>query len=109
MRPLNRLFLATLALVPTATRAGEFAQAPPAPGMALTLPGGGMANSVATPAPPPPVVAPPAPLAVQADLTGGRRRLRALGSGFPAIDGQLPNQRTGQRHQHVVHDICIGC
>jgi hypothetical protein len=76
--------------------------------MALTLPDPGMANS--TPAPPPgPGAAAPAPVAVPTDLTGGRRRLRALGSGFPSTDGQLPNQRTGPRREHVVHDICIGC
>ncbi|MBP1178658.1 hypothetical protein JOE48_000622 [Methylobacterium sp. PvR107] len=105
MRPLSRLFLAAFALASAAARAGEFAPAPPAPGMALTLPDPGMANS--TPATPPGLGAPP--VAVQADLTGGRRRLRALGSGFPSTDGQLPNQRTGPRRERVVHDICIGC
>jgi hypothetical protein len=105
MRPLSRLFLAALVLAPAAARAGEFAPTPPAPGMALTLPDPGMANS--TPATPPGLGA--APVAAQADLTGSRRRLRALGSGFPSTDGQLPNQRTGPRREHVVHDICIGC
>jgi hypothetical protein len=107
MRPLSRLFLAAFVLAPAAARAGEFAQIPPAPGMALTLPDPGMASGTPAPAPPPALAAPP--VAAQADLTGGRRRLRALGSGFPSTDGQLPNQRTGPRREHVVHDICIGC
>ncbi|MBE7204239.1 MAG: hypothetical protein INR70_41495 [Parafilimonas terrae] len=67
-----------------------------------------MASGAPAPAPPPALAAPP-PVAAQADLTGGRRRLRALGGGFPSTDGQLPNQRTGPRREHVVHDICIGC
>ncbi|TXM92857.1 hypothetical protein FV223_10355 [Methylobacterium sp. WL116] len=25
------------------------------------------------------------------------------------LAGDLPNQRTGLRHEHVVRDICIGC
>lgn len=108
MCPRSRLFLAAFALAPMTARAGEFAQIPPAPGMALTLPDPGMANSTHAP-PPGPGAAAPAPVAVPADLTGGRRRLRALGSGFPSTDGQLPNQRTGPRREHVVHDICIGC
>ena len=108
MRPLSRLFLAAFVLAPAAARAGEFAQIPPAPVMALTLPDPGMASSAPAPAPPPALAAPP-PVAAQADLTGGRRRLRALGGGFPSTDGQLPNQRTGPRREHVVHDICIGC
>jgi hypothetical protein len=86
-------------------RAGEFAQAPPAPGMALTPPDPGMANSEAAGASSP--AAPPA--SPQIDPGEGRRRLRALGAGFPSIGGRLPNQRTGPRHEHVVNDICIGC
>jgi hypothetical protein len=110
MRPRSLLVLAILTLAPLPAGAGEFAQTLPAQGMALTLPDPGMANSAPAPAPPPAAgAARPAPVSAQADLTGGRRRLRALGSGFPAIDGQLPNQRTGPRHEHVVHDICIGC
>jgi hypothetical protein len=105
MHPRCRLFLVVLILVPPTARAGEFTQAPPAPGMALTLPDPGMANSAPAPAAPPEAVAPPPP---QVDLTGGRR-LRALGSGFSSIEGRLPNQRTGPRHEHVVRDICIGC
>jgi hypothetical protein len=120
MHPLSRLFVAVPFCLPLSCRAGEFAQAPPVPGMALTRSDPGMANSAPAPAPvpaavpapvpaPEPAAAAPVPAPSQADLTGGRRRLRALGTGFPSIDGQLPNQRTGTRHQHVVRDICIGC
>ncbi|WP_267353820.1 hypothetical protein [Methylobacterium sp. GC_Met_3] len=96
--PLASLSIAVLA----PAQAGEFAQGLPAPGMALTLPEPGMANSTVaepsvTPAPP------------QIDPDAGRRRPRMLGTGFPSIGGQLPNQRTGARHEHVVRDICIGC
>ncbi|MCJ2069920.1 hypothetical protein MKK75_14140 [Methylobacterium sp. J-030] len=110
MRVRCRLVLTPLlALLPLAVfvpaRAGEFAPVPPAPGMALTPPEPGMANSVAVrPSAPPAIPAPP-----QIDPGEGHRRPRALGAGFPVIGGQLPNQRTGSRHQHVVHDICIGC
>jgi hypothetical protein len=95
---------------PAPAQAGEFAQVPPAqvpaaPGMALTLPEPGMANSAAAAPSAPPSI----PVAPQTDPGEGRRRLRALGTGFPSIGGQLPNQRIGSRHQHVVHDICIGC
>jgi len=85
--------------------AGEFAPMPPVPGMAVTLPEPGMANSEAVGSSVPAEV----PAAPRTDSGEGRRRLRALGAGFPSIGGQLPNQRTGSRHQHVVHDICIGC
>lgn len=127
MRMRCRLVLALLpALSPvvplplaTPARAGEFAQVPPAqvppaqvppaPGMALTLPEPGMANSLANSAAVAPSAPPSIPVAPQIDPGEGRRRLRALGTGFPSLGGQLPNQRTGSRHQHVVHDICIGC
>jgi hypothetical protein len=108
MRPRSWLVLSALVATPLSVRAGEFAQTAPAPGMALTLPESGMANGAPAPAPPSAVDA-PAPVAPQVDLAGGRRRLRALGSGLPAIEGQLPNQRTGPKREHVVHDICIGC
>ncbi|MCJ2063142.1 hypothetical protein MKK63_10520 [Methylobacterium sp. J-088] len=101
--PLGLLPLASLSLAVLApARAGEFAQLPPAQGMALTLPEPGMANST---------VAEPSvtPVPPQIDPDAGRRRLRMLGTGFPSIGGQLPNQRTGSRHEHVVRDICIGC
>ena len=102
----SRHVLAFLIFAASASaRAGEFAHVPPMPGMALTLPEPGMANS--EPAGPPAPAEVPAP--PQSDSFEGKRRLRALGSGFPSSDGQLPNQRTGSRHQHVVHDICIGC
>lgn len=100
------LALVSLASLPLAAsalaRAGEFAQLPPAQGMALTLPEPGMANSAVaersvTSVPP------------QVDPDVGRRRLRMSGTGFPSIGGQLPNQRTGSRREHVVRDICIGC
>ncbi|MCJ2136101.1 hypothetical protein MKK69_18950 [Methylobacterium sp. J-026] len=94
--------LASLARLPA--QAGEFAQGPPAPGMALTRADPGMANSV------PAGLSDPAasPLSPQID-PGNGRRLGGPGGGFPPLKGQLPNQRTGSRHQHVVHDICIGC
>ncbi|MBE7248146.1 MAG: hypothetical protein INR63_24640 [Actinomycetospora chiangmaiensis] len=107
MRPRSRLLLAALVAVPLSAQAGEFAQTAPAPGMALTLPEPGMASGAPVPASPPAAV--PPPVAPQADLTGGRRRLKAVGSGLPPIEGQLPNQRTGPKREHVVHDICIGC
>lgn len=111
MRPRCRLFLVALILAPLPVRAGEFAPAPPSQGMALPLPDPGMAGGgPAVPAPPAETAGPPAPAApAQADLTGGQRRLRALGSGISSIDGRLPNQRTGPRHERVVRDICIGC
>lgn len=97
------LSLASLPLAASApARAGELAQSPPAQGMALTLPEPGMANSTVaersvTSVPP------------RVDPDVGRRQLRMSGAGFPSIGGQLPNQRTGSRHEHVVRDICIGC
>jgi hypothetical protein len=111
--PSSRLILAVLAAAPLSARAGEFAPTPPVPGMALTLPGSGMATGAPVPlapVPSPAATAPPAPVPppAQADLTGPRRP-RTLGSGFPSTDGQLPNQRTGPRRERVVHDICIGC
>lgn len=102
----SQLVLGCLIFAATASaQAGEFAQVPPAPGMALTLPEPGMANSDrAEPSAPAAV-----PVRPEGDSLAGPGRLRMLGSGFPSIAGQLPNQRTGSRHQHVVHDICIGC
>ncbi|MCJ2140609.1 hypothetical protein [Methylobacterium sp. E-066] len=75
--------------------------------MVMPLPDPGMVNSAPSTASPPEAAtpAPPAP----ADPAAGRRRLQALGSGFPSMEGRLPNQRTGHRREHVVHDICIGC
>jgi hypothetical protein len=107
MRPRGRLILAVLAAAPLTARAGEIAQAPSGLGMALTAPDPGMANGSPAPAPTPAAGPPTVPQ--KTDLTGGQRRLGALGSGLPAADGQLPNQRTGRRREHVVHDICIGC
>ena len=101
MRPPSRLILAVLAAAPLSARAGDFAQTPPTPGMALTPPAPGPTPGMAN-------VAPAIPLAPPADLAGNRRS-RALGSGFSSTDGQLPNQRTGPRRTHAVHDICIGC
>lgn len=89
-------------------QAGEFAQVPPAQGMVMPLPDPGMANTAPDPVREPGAAqtAPP-PSAV--DPAGGRRRYQALGNGFPSADGRLPNQRTGPRREHAVHDICIGC
>ncbi|MGU3667816.1 hypothetical protein ACLBX9_26825 [Methylobacterium sp. A49B] len=67
-----------------------------------------MANGVPARAPPS-AAETPAPVAPQVEFQGSRRRFKALGSGLPVIDGQLPNQRTGPKREHVVHDICIGC
>lgn len=105
MRPRSRLILAAFAAAPLSAQAGDFAQVPPVPGMALTHPEPGMA--IGTPVPPP-AAASPVPAAPQADLTMGRRP-KALGTGRTSADGQLPNQRTGPKRDHVVHDICIGC
>lgn len=113
MHPLNRRVvaapvLALLVAAPLPGRAGEFAQVPQAPGMALTLPDPGMANGAPAPAAAPTAAPAPAPVKA-ASVPAVERRFRVLGSGFSSLDGQLPNQRTGQRHQHVVRDICIGC
>lgn len=104
MRVRCRLVLALLTTCAPA-RAGEFAPVPPVPGMALTLPEPGMVKSEA--AEPAAQSAAPAPPSI--DPGQGRRRLPALGTGISSSGGQLPNQRTGPRHTHVVHDICIGC
>ncbi|MDP4003737.1 hypothetical protein [Methylobacterium sp. NEAU K] len=110
MRVRCRLVLAALAVAPLPAHAGEFASARPVQGMAIPLADPGIASG-APPVAPLPETAPsaPTPLPTTADLTGGRRRIPTLGSGFPSTDGRLPNQRTGPRHEHVVHDICIGC
>lgn len=79
------------------------AVAPPDPGMA----GGGPASDSALPLPDARPEAGQDRRAVIAVLPP--RRPRALGGVFPNEDGQLPNQRTGRHHEHVVHDICIGC
>jgi len=103
-----RLILVALACAASSAQAGEFAATPPVQGMVMSLPDSGMANSTPNPAPPPEAAA-PAPASTSADPANGRRRLQAFGSGFPSIEGRLPNQRTGPRREHVVHDICIGC
>ena len=105
MRPRSRLILAALAAAPLSARAGEFASVPPVPGMALSFPEPGMASGIPVP---PEAAAPPVPVAPQADPTGSRRP-RAPANGRIATDGRLPNQRTGPKREHVVHDICIGC
>lgn len=102
-----RLILVVLASASVPAQAGEFAQAPPTPGMVMTRPDPGMANSPAMPVPDAAAPAQRPPASV--DPAAGRRRFQGVGSGFSAMDGRLPNQRTGQRRQHVVHDICIGC
>ena len=93
--------------------AQNLAAPPPALGMAVPLADPGMANvpPAAPPQPTPqaeprsapaltatPVIVPPVP-----------RPLRGPGSGLANEGGQLPNQKTGRRHEHVVRDICIGC
>ncbi|SFM13747.1 hypothetical protein [Methylobacterium pseudosasicola] len=100
-----RLILVALVCTASSVQAGEFAANPPAQGMVMPLPDTGMANSAPSAAPSP---AAPAP-STTAEPANGRRRLQALGSGFPSTEGRLPNQRTGPRREHVVHDICIGC
>lgn len=105
------LALALLPFVTVPARAGEFAPVPPPPGMALTSP----KPAITKPAVPKPAMADseavraPTPASSQIDPGEGQRHLRALGAGFPSLGGQLPNQRTGSRRQHVVNDICIGC
>jgi hypothetical protein len=103
-----RPIVLALVCMPLQVQAGEFAHVPPAQGMVMPLPDPGMANSAPSPAQEP-EAAPPAPPPPVVDPAGGRRRYQALGSGFPSTDGRLPNQRTGPRREHVVHDICIGC
>lgn len=90
---------------PALAGAGEFAQIPPAPGMALVPLEPGMAHGEIGD----PFAKATGSLSPQTDIAVGQRRLRVLGGGFPTAAGRLPNQRTGARHQHAVHDICIGC
>ena len=97
---------------PSPSAAAEgIAAPPPALGMAVPLPDPGMAGGAADRAPPPgdtprrPPEPPPAPVLAQPRP----KRPPALGGAFPTGNGQLPNQRTGHRHEHVVRDICIGC
>jgi hypothetical protein len=111
---LSRLLLVTAVLieasgpVPLSARDGR---APRAEGMALTPPWTGMAL---TSPPARAVAAQPSATAAQevahrVDGLPRRQPRRLLGGGFRSLDGQLPNQRTGPMHQHVVRDICIGC
>ncbi|MCJ2093382.1 hypothetical protein MKK67_12925 [Methylobacterium sp. J-072] len=102
-----RLILVVMVCAASSVQAGEFASAPPTQGMVMPLPDPGMVNSAPSTAPPPEAATPAQP--ATADPAAGRRRLQALGSGFPSTEGRLPNQRTGHRREHVVHDICIGC
>ena len=104
-----RLILVALVCAPLPARAGEFASTAPTQGMVMPLPDPGMANSAPSAAPPPDAATPAPPPPLVADPVGGRRRFPVLGSGFPSTEGRLPNQRTGPRREHVVHDICIGC
>ncbi|QEE39326.1 MULTISPECIES: hypothetical protein [unclassified Methylobacterium] len=105
----SRLILVVLVCAPVSALAGEFAPTAPAQGMMMPPPDPGMANSVPSQAPPADAGAPAPVQPATADPAAGRRRFQVLGSGFPATDGKLPNQRTGPRRAHVVHDICIGC
>ncbi|KAB1070784.1 hypothetical protein F6X53_29595 [Methylobacterium soli] len=43
------------------------------------------------------------------DLPPAHRRMPLSGSDRRLLDGQLPNQETGPKREHVVRDICIGC
>lgn len=104
MRAARWLLLAALATAPRPGLAQGIALAPTAPGMAMTPPGAGMADtSPAAPVTGP--VTPTRPMAEPPHLVDDRPGLRRT----PAPDGTLPNQRTGPRRAHVVHDICIGC
>lgn len=84
---------------------------PPALGMAVPLPDPGMAGGASDRVPPAgdvprrPAEPPPAPVLAEPRP----KRPPPLGGAFPAGNGQLPNQRTGRHHEHVVRDICIGC
>ncbi len=88
-----------------------FRLAPAATGMALTLPWHGMAltarqQPLDTPRPA------PSPIldAVHAmNLPPAYRRVQLSRGAEPLPGGKLPNQRTGPKREHVVHDICIGC
>ncbi|WP_447412940.1 hypothetical protein, partial [Clostridium perfringens] len=84
------------------------AATPPALGMAVGPLDPGMAGGGPV-APPPenPRVVVPAHTPVTVVLPP--RRPRAFGGVAAGADGHLPNQRTGQHHEHVVRDICIGC
>ncbi|MHB2207015.1 hypothetical protein [Methylobacterium sp. CM6257] len=111
---LSRLLLITAVLVAASEPVPSSAQDGPAPrpeGMALTPPWTGMALTSAparaVAALPPAVAA--QPVAHRVDGLPRRQPRRLLGGAFRSLDGQLPNQRTGPMHQHVVHDICIGC
>ena len=105
------LVLLGTAVSPSMAVSQGIATAPPALGMAVPLPDPGMANDSPS--------ALPAPVGADAGQphveerfgvgVPGRRRPRGLGSGFADARGRLPNQRTGPRHEHVVHEICIGC
>jgi len=105
--------LALLVLAAGPAIAQNLAAPPPALGMAVPLADPGMAN--VPPATPPlsPQQAEPRPApALTANpviLPPVARPLRGLGSGLANEGGQLPNQKTGHRHEHVVRDICIGC
>ena len=99
------LALAVLSVAPRMGLAQGIAPAPATPGMAMTRPGVGMANG-------PSAVTLVAPAGESRHVVDARPRLRhidGLGDKPPSPDGALPNQRTGSRRQHVVHDICIGC
>lgn len=94
-------------------RAQNLAAPLPALGMAAPLADPGMANvPPAAPPQPAPQVEPrsaPALTATPVIVPPVPKSLRGSGSGLTNEGGQLPNQKTGRRHEHVVRDICIGC
>jgi hypothetical protein len=80
-------------------------------GMALTTPWHGMAftdqrqpNDVLQPERRPIINA-----SHPTDLTPAYRHVRLSRGADPVLGGQLPNQQTGPKREHVVRDICIGC
>lgn len=107
----SRALLALPFLAPHLALAQGIAAAPPVLGMAVDPPDHGMAIVQPAPVPESPSAsARQSPMDNREVLAApGRRRFRGLGSGFADAKGQLPNQRTGQHHEHVVRDICIGC
>lgn len=104
---------ALLLLAVGSAGAQNLAAPPPALGMAVPLAEPGMANvpPSVSPQPAPQAEPQPAPaIATTPPIVPRVPRLpRGLGSVQANGGGQLPNQKTGHRHEHVVRDICIGC
>lgn len=112
----SRLVLVcTVALVPASpgcSSARERPHAPPAAkGMALTVPWQGMAFTDHRQ--PSDALQPEHRSIINANhtinLAPAFRRARLSRGGDTVLGGQLPNERTGSKREHVVRNICIGC